>query len=183
MFFQAVSRKVSFMGTFSLLPGRCVACLTVFLVLPVSLYAQVQEETHVLDGAGGIVGSASFDARFSACQMGPIGDSSSGNFLNRAGFFTSFLLHPLQDADADGIKDEDDPDDDNDDLSDLTEIGGHGFDPQTQTDPLLADSDGDGMSDGEESVASAEESAQVSGVGCQVSAESVISGHFCGVGF
>jgi len=127
-----------------------MACLAILLALPVLLCAQVQEEAHVLDGAGGGAGGASLSNRFSACQIGPVGDSSSGSFMNRAGFYSSFLLHPLLDTDADGITDEDDPDDDNDTLSDLAELSGQSFEPQTRTDSLLTDSDGDGMSDGEE---------------------------------
>ena len=46
------------------------------------------------------------------------------------------------DNDADGIPDATDPDDDNDGLSDLDEINDIG------TDPLVADSDGDGLLDG-----------------------------------
>jgi hypothetical protein len=46
------------------------------------------------------------------------------------------------DNDADGIPDATDPDDDNDGLSDLDEINDIG------TDPLVADTDGDGLADG-----------------------------------
>ena len=48
------------------------------------------------------------------------------------------------DSDEDGVGNTADPDDDNDGLFDTTEINTIG------TDPLLADTDGDGLSDGDE---------------------------------
>jgi hypothetical protein len=57
------------------------------------------------------------------------------------------------DADGDGIIDENDLDDDNDGLSDANELSGGAFSPVTGTDSLVADSDGDGADDYAEMIA------------------------------
>lgn len=107
----------------------------------------------VIDAGGGMasVGSGTL---FSAIGQGqPVGYYAGGGHQLYAGFLNTFLLHPALDTDMDGIFDENDPDDDNDTLADLTELAGSGFNPVTPSNPLLADSDLDGASDGEEAVA------------------------------
>ena len=79
--------------------------------------------------------------------------SKSDSHWVRAGVLVSFLLHPDLDFDGDGIPDEDDWDDDNDLLSDSDELTGVAFIPVTASDPFDSDSDDDGASDGDESVA------------------------------
>jgi len=70
-----------------------------------------------------------------------------------SGFIATFVFNPELDGDNDGIADENDRDDDNDGITDGEELDGTAFTPQTWTDPLRADSDGDGMMDGMESEA------------------------------
>lgn len=85
----------------------------------------------------------------------PVGGGflSSASHLARSGMLFSPLLDPSRDADANGVPDEDSPDDDSDGLADLVEILGTSFSPATATDSLRRDTDGDGISDRNESVA------------------------------
>ncbi len=85
----------------------------------------------------------------------PVGGGflSSASYVARSGMLFSPLLDPSRDADADGVPDEDSPDDDADGLTDLQEILGSSFSPATTTDSLRRDTDGDGISDRDESVA------------------------------
>ena len=110
--------------------------------------AQVESEAHVVDGSGGWASNSAYRCLSAACQPGPVGMNSGVELRNASGFLSAFLLHPDLDNDADGIADEDDPDDDNDLLSDADELNGGSFDPQTPTDSMSADSDGDGSPDG-----------------------------------
>jgi hypothetical protein len=81
------------------------------------------------------------------------GFSSSAHRLSRTGILLAPMLDPGRDADGNGVPDEDSPDDDSDGLSDLAEILGSSFAPATATDPLAADTDGDGVPDASESAA------------------------------
>ncbi len=112
--------------------------------------AQLEDEARVVDGCGGWMSNGVYRCLSAACQPAPTGTGAGGGLQNQSGFLFSFLYHPDLDNDADGIADEDDPDDDNDRLSDAYELSGVGFDPQTPTDSLLADSDGDGADDASE---------------------------------
>jgi len=130
-----------------------------FLILSVSLWltvpvsAQFTNRSSVLDSSGTRSSGGSFTHISAAGQPGGIATSSGGSLVNQAGFLNTFVLKPLLDTDGDGLVDELDQDNDNDDLADLTEIGGNGFNPITPTHVNIADSDGDGVSDGYESVA------------------------------
>ena len=62
------------------------------------------------------------------------------------------LLSPSCDTDADGICNEIDPDNDNDGLSDLAECNGSAFSPMTPTDLNVSDTDGDGVTDYDETI-------------------------------
>lgn len=115
--------------------------------------AQLEDEARVVDGSGGWMSNSLYRCLSAACQPAPIGTGAGGGLHNQSGFLFSFLYHPDLDNDADGMADEDDPDDDNDGLSDAGELSGVGFDPQTPTDSLLADSDGDGADDASEAQA------------------------------
>ena len=130
-------------------------CLSSFLCLirVTVCDAQVDEQIRVVDGGGGWVSNGMYRCISAVCQPGPVGVSSGAGLRNSSGFLSAFLLHPHLDNDADGMPDEDDPDDDNDDLADASELSGNGFDPRTVTDPLSADSDGDGAADGAEATA------------------------------
>ena len=109
------------------------------------------EESRVLDGCGGWSTNGVHAGVIAACQPMPVGRNANESFLNQSGFLATFLMHPGGDHDRDGMADEDDPDDDNDGLSDFEELAGTAFSPPTRTDPMAADSDGDGSNDGDES--------------------------------
>lgn len=74
------------------------------------------------------------------------------NFETEPGVQTMELLIDGDDTDGDGIPDFGDPDDDNDSLPDSAETntGIYVDENDTGTDPLIADSDRDGLLDGEE---------------------------------
>jgi hypothetical protein len=83
-------------------------------------------------------------------QPTPPGETSNPDVINQSGFLAGFLLAPELDTDGDGLADENDRDDDADGLDDGVELAGSSFDPRTSTDPLTADSDGDGANDAQE---------------------------------
>ena len=109
--------------------------------------------SSVVDASGSISSNAFFQNMSAVGQGSPVGFNQNTANQNYSGFLNTFVLNPQLDADTDGIADENDPDDDNDDLLDTTELAGDGFDPITPTDPFLEDSDGDGSTDGSESMA------------------------------
>jgi len=109
--------------------------------------------SSVIDAGGSISSNNFFQHISSIGQGGPVGFNQNAANQNYSGFLNTFVLNSQLDADTDGIADENDPDDDNDNLPDTTELAGNGFIPITPTDPFLADSDGDGVSDGSESIA------------------------------
>ena len=115
--------------------------------------AQVSQTASVLDGSGRQTSGGTFSGVTAGGQPGGIAVSSAGSMVNYAGFLNTFSLQPELDTDQDGLADEVDADNDNDALSDETELAGGGFNPVTPTDPNIADSDGDGTDDGEESIA------------------------------
>lgn len=118
-----------------------------------SVVAQVSQTSSVLDGSGTRSSGGSFTNISAAGQPGGIAVSSGGSYVNQAGFLNTFSLRPNLDTDGDGLADELDQDNDGDGLADATEIGGSGFSPTTPTGVNTADTDGDGIPDGAESVA------------------------------
>ncbi len=73
---------------------------------------------------------------------------------NYAGFLQAVdIKRPNQDSDGDGVIDELDADNDGDGLYDTAEVAGSQFDPTTATLVNQADSDQDGVNDGDEQVA------------------------------
>ncbi len=113
-------------------------------------YSQTTETSRVLDGCGGWITNSANSSIVAGCQPVPVGFNSSASFMNHSGFLQTFLMHSDLDHDADGIPDENDSDDDNDGISDVVELSGDSFNPQTSTDPVLADTDGDGVDDNRE---------------------------------
>jgi hypothetical protein len=120
------------------------------LVVWVPCQAQTAEVARVVDAAGRWATNGDLATVTTVGQPGPAGCSTNPAHINWSGFLNAFLMFPALDNDHDGIVDENDPDDDNDGLPDALELGGSAFDPTTVTDPLRADSDGDGMSDSQE---------------------------------
>ncbi len=110
-------------------------------------------EAATAGSAGGWVESAAYRSIVVASQPQPVSVASNGSFVSHGGFMNTFLLAPAADADGDGLADELDGDDDNDGLADVEEITGMAFDPVAASDPLRADSDGDGHGDGAEKAA------------------------------
>jgi hypothetical protein len=107
----------------------------------------------VLGSSGGNHSNLSFTGVGVVGQGTPLGFTYNSAIDSYNGFLQSYVDRPDLDNDADGIADENDTDDDDDGLTDLSEVTGSSFDPATRTDPLAADSDGDGSSDGNESIA------------------------------
>lgn len=123
------------------------------LVGNVCVHAQFTNKSFVLDGSGTRSAGGSFTNISASGQPGGIAVSSGGGYINQAGFMNTFFLKPGLDTDGDGLADELDQDNDNDGLADLSEVGGGSFDPTTPTQVNSPDSDGDGIPDGQESVA------------------------------
>ena len=119
----------------------------------VAVRAQYTNKSSVLDGSGTLATGGSYTNISAAGQPGGIAVSSGGSYVNQAGFLNTFFLRPALDVDGDGLANEADLDNDNDGLADTAEIGGLAFSPATTTGVNVADTDGDGMSDGQESTA------------------------------
>lgn len=83
----------------------------------------------------------------------PGGASDAAAWQMFGGWVNAFVLDPGADHNQNGIPDENDPDDDGDGLADTTELAGTLFEPDTPTDPLRADADGDGVRDADEAAA------------------------------
>jgi hypothetical protein len=84
-------------------------------------------------------------------QPGGIFTNAAGEQRNYAGFLQAADVKKWKlDHDGDGVPDELEDDNDSDGLADASEIQGAEFDPTTPTDVNVADTDGDGMSDGAE---------------------------------
>jgi len=132
---------------------KTILAFTFVLGLSASSSAQFTNSSSVLDGSGTIASGGGYTHISAAGQPGGVAVSSGGLLINQAGFLNTFFLRPALDTDGDGIADEIDNDNDNDGLSDTIEIAGTAFSPGTPTYVNVLDSDGDGYSDGEESVA------------------------------
>lgn len=101
----------------------------------------------VADGLGGISAGGTLQMMTASAQPGGVGTSRAPGLHHSAGF-----LHVFQLA-GEGLPDELNPDNDADNLLDEQELAGTSFDPQTETDPNRADSDGDGSRDDAEALA------------------------------
>lgn len=127
--------------------------LMLALAFASTVHAQYAHVSTVHDGFGSRSTGGSFTHWSSGAQPGGIRIASAGASANFAGYLQTFALKPSLDTDGDGIPDEFDLDNDSDGLLDLTELQGSAFNPNTVTDHNNPDTDGDGMSDGDESVA------------------------------
>ncbi|MBU0677790.1 MAG: thrombospondin type 3 repeat-containing protein [Verrucomicrobia bacterium] len=129
-----------------------------FVTLSLLLFARTShcapdQTSFVIDGAGGSSSGGTLELLDACGQAGGIELSSSGSKFLQGGFLNTFSLQTSLDTDGDGLDDEADPDNDDDGLEDIREISGSAFSPVTRTGHNVADSDGDGMTDGQESVA------------------------------
>lgn len=108
----------------------------------------------VADG-GGAAASTGTNRLLAACaQPGGVGLASApGGVQHAAGFLQVFQLNTGRDLDGDGVADAVDPDNENDGLSDAAEVAGSSFSPVTATGINTADTDSDGLSDGQEAIA------------------------------
>lgn len=112
----------------------------------------------VISSGGGPMGSANHQTNSTAGQSSPIGSSLSSNFMIYAGFW--FSGQAMTDSDMDGIPDNieyisctnpDDADTDDDGIVDGDEdINHNGIVDTGETDPCDADTDNDGIQDGTE---------------------------------
>ena len=116
-------------------------------------HADYTNVSSVLDGAGARSSAGSYSNISAVAQPGGVAVSSGGGLVNYAGFLNTFVLQPGLDTDGDGLADENDLDNDDDRLTDEQEIAGSEFAPTTPTKVNVADSDGDGIADGDEAVA------------------------------
>lgn len=133
--------------------ASCLAMLAVTFGTP----ATAQDYTNtssVINGFGGRSTGGTYTHIGAGAQPGGIGVSYengaanyAGGQINRAGFLSTFVMFPDRDTNNNGLPDELDPDNDGDGLWDHWEISGEKFSPTTPTDPNLADSSGDGVSD------------------------------------
>ena len=126
-----------------------IACLVLGGVIG-KTYGQTTEEARVFASTGGLHGNAAFLGISCVGQQGPVGTNSAIVLRGFSGFLRAFLLHPGLDTDGDGLADENDFDDDNDALTDLEELLGPEPGAPLLSDPLVADTDGDGADDGAE---------------------------------
>ena len=129
------------------------ASVIVFVLGTLHAGAQFTNRSSVLDGSGTISSGGSYTNISAAGQPGGIAVSSGGSYVSQAGCLNTFNLKPSLDTDGDGLVDEVDMDNDNDQLTDATELNGSGFAPISPTGVNVADTDGDGTSDGAEAVA------------------------------
>lgn len=105
----------------------------------------------------GVAGVISTNANYTSYsswgqQFTPMASESTG-YTHWSGFVPNLTLFPANDVDGDCLSDEADRDNDNDGLSDAIEIGGTSFSPAVPTSINIADTDGDGASDGSEAIA------------------------------
>lgn len=132
----------------------CVAGLILAIAgISNPVFGQISQPSFVLDGSGARSVGGSLTNISAAGQPGGIAVSYGGSYINQAGFLNTFFLKPGLDTDGDGLVDELDQDNDNDNLADVVEVDGSGFSPVTPTQVNVADTDGDGISDGAESIA------------------------------
>lgn len=110
-------------------------------------------DVGAMHGCGGVSSNTSHRSVGRLTSLSAEGLGESGSHWVRVGMLASFLLNPNLDLDGDGIPDEDDWDDDGDGLRDVDELAGAAFSPASPSNPLDADSDGDGASDGQEAAA------------------------------
>ncbi|HBA86247.1 MAG TPA: hypothetical protein DCZ95_19365 [Verrucomicrobia bacterium] len=103
---------------------------------------------------GGGWGSNTALQSFSSIGQGLLpGASENAEYIEFSGWANTFVMNASADRNQNGIPDENDPDDESDGIPDADELSGALFDPATATDPLLADSDFDDVSDQAEAAA------------------------------
>lgn len=118
-----------------------------------AIVENTQLHSQALSASGGNSSNTSWNVTAVVAAGSPPGPSSNASHILHAGFLNTFIQFPNIDTDANGIADENDPDDDQDGLNDLDELAGTRFAPFTFTNPLIADSDGDKILDGNEAIA------------------------------
>lgn len=129
-----------------------ILCITIVAV-GIAVGVSGEELTAWCTDAGTARLTDGTDVLYAAAGQGqPVNPlQAAGDTILYPGFLGGAILQPDLDTDGNGVPDEADPDNDGDGLTDLAELDGSGFDPVTATEVNLADSDGDGASDGTES--------------------------------
>jgi len=138
--------------------GSLMVCVG---LLAGSLMAQdYRNMSSVHDGSGRMststvaVAGVNYYHVSAAGQPGGIATSTNGTLVNNAGFLQAVdIKFPNLDTDGDGVINEISQDNDGDMITDLGEIEGTNFNPTTETQVNVADTDGDGVIDGNEMVA------------------------------
>ena len=129
---------------------RIAACLAASGIMVLAACGQdYTNKSTCLDGAGDWSTGGGYTNISAIAQPGGVGVSAGGDYMNYAGFLGTFSLKG-GDMDNDGVDNEADADNDGDGLDDYTEVAGDAFSPLAATDHNLADSDGDGVIDGDE---------------------------------
>jgi len=133
----------------------------VMLVCSTFVSAQTYRNmSSVHDGSGRMstntvnIGGVDYYHVSAAGQPGGIATSTNGTIQNYGGFLQAVdIKRPNLDTDGNGVINEISQDNDGDGIHDLAEIEGTGFDPGTATEVNIADTDGDGVTDGHEAIA------------------------------
>ncbi|HMP71626.1 MAG TPA: hypothetical protein PKE55_00010 [Kiritimatiellia bacterium] len=130
------------------------------MVSGISATAQITQVASVMNGFGGRSTGGTYTQIGAGAQPGGIAVSYengaanyAGGKINRAGFLNTFVMFPNLDTNGSGLPNELDPDNDGDGLWDHWEVSGEKFTPNSPTDPNLADTDGNNISDYDESIA------------------------------
>ena len=130
-----------------------VAALASFLFASALALADPVQEVGTSASAGGHVSQGATASFLAVGQSSGVLPSAAGSFVNYPGILGCAPVRPALDTDGDGACNEMDADNDDDALSDTEEIDGSAFLGYAQTDPNLADTDGDGMADAAEAAA------------------------------
>jgi len=134
------------------MPHRNTITAVVLLLaalLASSATAEIVQTSGTASCTGGRCACATAAGVFTLAQLGPTGVSISGSYTHYGGFIGTAPMRPGT-TNAQGIALELDPDNDDDGLTDEAEVTGSAFGGHASSNPNADDSDGDGMSDGDE---------------------------------
>jgi hypothetical protein len=113
----------------------------------------VHDGSGIMSTSTVLIGGVEYRHVSAAGQPGGIFTNANGSLNNYAGFLQAVDIKKWNQTDIYGNPYELTPDNDVDGLTDLAEIEGDSFNPNTPTEVNIADTDGDGIADGGESIA------------------------------
>ncbi len=133
-------------------------CLVLFALAMGPARAEYNQLAVVSDGTGQssvnepVIEGQAWRHQSAGGQGGGIQRGTAGGWTHAAGFLAATeVLQPGLDTNGNGTPDELDPDNDGDTLTDWSEVDSSAFDGFAETNPNRADTDGDGMTDTQES--------------------------------